>query len=94
MKNFKDIITSYDEKIKNVNDRNFQIKEIQDIMLDKMESEFVGLHDELHTNEKTINRKIDRDEITKIWDHFQRFAEYKDLKHLHAICIPEIAKFE
>ena len=44
--------------------------------------------------ELDIKRKIDRDDMHKVWDHFQRFAEYKDLKKLHTMVIPEIAKFE
>ena len=45
------------------------------------------------TNNKLVST-IDMAEMHKVWDQFQRFAEYKDLKHLHAIVIPEIAKFE
>lgn len=29
-----------------------------------------------------------------IWKHFQRFAEYNDLKDLYNKCVPELAKFE
>lgn len=38
--------------------------------------------------------KLDKREGTKIWKHFQRFAEYDDLKDLYNKCIPELAKFE
>ena len=30
----------------------------------------------------------------RIWRHFQRFAEYDDLKDLYTKCVPELAKFE
>lgn len=30
----------------------------------------------------------------RIWRHFQRFAEYSDLKELYGKCVPQIAKFE
>lgn len=30
----------------------------------------------------------------KIWRHFQRFAEYNDLKELYTKCIPQLVKFE
>ena len=30
----------------------------------------------------------------RIWRHFQRFAEYNDLKELYSKCIPQLAKFE
>ena len=53
-----------------------------------------SMHTDISTNEKQINRKIEVQALNKIWDHFQRFAEYKDLKQLHGIVIPEIAKFE
>ena len=59
-----------------------------------METELDGMHTNLTKADKEIQRKVERDEIKKLWDHFQRFAEYKDLKHLHSIVIPEIVKFE
>ena len=39
-------------------------------------------------------KKIDLKEAKKIWDQFQRFAEYSDLKDLYQKCIPQLAKFE
>lgn len=41
-----------------------------------------------------INEKLDKAEGRKIKDHFQRFAEYSDLKELYKKTLPEIAKFE
>ena len=38
--------------------------------------------------------KLDKNDAKDIWTHFQRFAEYKDLKDLYHKCLPEIAKFE
>lgn len=37
---------------------------------------------------------MDKDDATRIWKHFQRFADYEDLKELYQKCIPELAKFE
>ena len=59
-----------------------------------MESELDSMQSNILISKQSIASKIERDELTKVWDHFQRFAEYKDLKHLHTIVIPEIAKFE
>ena len=55
--------------------------------LDKMDKRISDTHTKLFNT-------IDMAELHKVWDQFQRFAEYKDLKKLHAIVIPEIAKFE
>ena len=41
-----------------------------------------------------MSQKADVTEMTKVWDQFSRFAEYKDLKHLHTLVVPEISKFE
>lgn len=38
--------------------------------------------------------KLDKNDAKQIWSHFQRFAEYKDLKDLYHKTLPEIAKFE
>ena len=45
-----------------------------------MEGEIDLVRDTLQGNENAILKKIDREEVTKIWAYFQRFAEYKDLK--------------
>lgn len=42
----------------------------------------------------TISTKAPAEELTKIHAQFQRFAEYKDLKTLHELVVPEISKFE
>ena len=34
------------------------------------------------------------EEVTAVWKQFQRFAEYDDLKKLHTLVVPEVAKFE
>jgi hypothetical protein len=54
----------------------------------------LGMDKDIVMQSRVIGRKIDREEVTKIWKHFERFAEYKDLKQLHKIVIPEISKFE
>ena len=41
-----------------------------------------------------ICRKLDIEDGQKIWRHFQRFAEYSDLKDLYFKCMPAIAKYE
>ena len=41
-----------------------------------------------------VEQRVTVDEGKKIWEHFQRFAEYQDLKDLYRKCIPELAKFE
>jgi hypothetical protein len=41
-----------------------------------------------------MRQKLDQTDGKKIWEHFQRFAEYSDLKDLYNKCIPPLAKFE
>ena len=52
------------------------------------------MHTNISKNSQEIQTKVELRELGKVWEHFQRFAEYKDLKHLHGMVIPEIAKFE
>ena len=59
-----------------------------------MESELDTIGSRIQSNVSAISHKVDGEELNKVWSHFQRFAEYKDLKHLHGIVIPEIANFE
>jgi len=41
-----------------------------------------------------MNLKLEKTDGKQIWKHFQRFAEYEDLRELFNKVIPEIAKFE
>ena len=41
-----------------------------------------------------MTNKVDLSKVKDIWAQLHRFAEYNDLKKLHSIVIPEIAKFE
>jgi hypothetical protein len=38
--------------------------------------------------------KLNKNDATSIWNYFQRFAEYDDLKDLYNKVLPELAKFE
>ena len=41
-----------------------------------------------------LDSKLTREEGSRIWGNFNRFAVYDDLKQLHNLCIPSISKFE
>ena len=41
-----------------------------------------------------LNKKVGLEKIKNVWDQLGRFAEYDDLKKLHTLVVPEIAKFE
>ena len=41
-----------------------------------------------------LKLKLDKNDASKIWEHFQRFAMYDDLKDLYSKCIPQLVKYE
>ena len=45
-------------------------------------------------NYRMNEENLDREDGKRIWRHFQRFAEYNDLKDLYQKCIPQLALFE
>lgn len=49
---------------------------------------------EFDSYNKLLHKKLDIQDGQRIWKHFQRFAEYSDLKDLYNRCIPVIAQFE
>jgi hypothetical protein len=59
-----------------------------------MEDQLDVMQEQLQSTELKLGNKVEREELTKVKSYFQRFAEYKDLKHLHGLVLPEIAKFE
>lgn len=77
-----------DEKI----EKNWQELSTKINSLTSLQGDFEG---ELKQNSKEIdqltkkfNRNLTNDDGKKIWRHFQRFAEYNDLKELYSKCIP------
>ena len=56
--------------------------------------EIEKLNKELSRTNIEVDMRITKKEGQRIWQHFDRFAEYSDLKDLYAKCIPELAKFE
>ena len=70
------------------------MKEANDATKEHLEDEIDGLKEEIKQYGVEIADKVERKELLPIKAQFSRFAEYKDLKHLHAMVIPEIAKFE
>ena len=41
-----------------------------------------------------LSQKIELTHLKPVWEHFERFSLYEDLKELHNKVIPEIKKFE
>ena len=58
------------------------------------EDDFEKLTKKLQNCNFELLQKVGLKELTKMQVELQRFAEYKDLKHLHALVVPEISKFE
>ena len=58
------------------------------------DTEIEVLNNAVSRAEKDLELKLNKNDATRIWKHFQRFAEYNDLKELYSKCLPELAKFE
>ena len=59
-----------------------------------MDAEIDHLSTELTANNRLLARKTEKDDLREIWEHFERFALYDDLKDLNRKVMPEISKFE
>ena len=55
--------------------------------LEKVREEFIAF-------DKRLFHKVDVEEANRIWDNFQKYAMYDDLKDLYTKTIPEIKRFE
>ena len=60
----------------------------------QMERELQHLIQDFEDMEQKSDSKLSVSDGKRIWRHFQRFAEYNDLKELYSKCIPQLAKFE
>ena len=64
------------------------------VQLDQHGQEFLQVGKEIDRVFKDIQSRLSGSDGKRIWRHFQRFAEYNDLKELYSKCVPEIARFE
>lgn len=62
--------------------------------LNEHNTEFQQVGNEIDKVFKEIQSRLSGNDGKRIWRHFQRFAEYNDLKELYTKCVPEIARFE
>lgn len=62
-------------------------QEMQNIEIKKLGKELTSTNSELEL-------KMNVEEGKKMWAHFSRFAEYRDLKELYQKVLPELANFE
>lgn len=60
----------------------------------KLDEEMSSLNFEITEMNQRLSQNLSAKDGRRIWKHFQRFAEYEDLKDLYNRVIPEIAKFE
>lgn len=58
------------------------------------EEEFDKVRADFRAYDKRLLLKVDKEEGQRIWDNFQQYAYYDDLKDLYAKTMPEIKKFE
>ena len=90
----KQIVSAQDKTLKVINEGlNEQVEKV-DIGLGELDDEIHNLDSQITDLQTQLGNKIDNKDAKKIWEHFQRFAEYQDLKDLYNKCVPELAKFE
>lgn len=79
-------------------DREFKKinKEIegQEAVLDEFRTEQDNVSKELSSISTKLHLKQDKSEAGKIWQYFERFALYDDLRDLYNKTLPELGKFE
>ena len=61
---------------------------------DTLEKEMILVNQEMDNLITDMQAKLTVSDGKRIWRHFQRFAEYNDLKLLYNKFIPELAKVE
>ena len=62
--------------------------------MNKHDKELDKMNKDINNIKRDLMTKMDHIDGKKIWKHFQRFAEYDDLKDLYKRTMPEIMKFE
>ena len=73
---------------------NKQKEEYAERMNNDINSELKSFDTKLASCQKQLNLKIEFPDVKSIWNQFDRFALYQDLKDLHGMVLPKIAEFE
>ena len=60
----------------------------------KLQKDFKEVIEVTNSQSELLLGKVDFSEIDKIWDKFDKFCIFDDLKDLYLKTVPEISKFE
>lgn len=60
----------------------------------KLQLDFAKVVESANATAELLRRKVDVEEGQRLWDNFERYALYEDLKELYMKTVPEIFKFE
>jgi hypothetical protein len=60
----------------------------------KLQKDFKEVIEVTNSQSELLLGKVDFSEIDKIWDNFDKFCIFDDLKDLYLKTVPEISKFE
>ena len=60
----------------------------------KLQKDFKEVIEVTNNQSELLLGKVDFSEIDKIWDNFDKFCIFDDLKDLYLKTVPEISKFE
>ena len=60
----------------------------------KLQKDFKEVIEVTNSQSELLLGKVDFSEIDKIWDNFDKFCIFDDLKDLYLTTVPEISKFE
>ena len=88
------MVENVDKKVENLQRRvSEDVKKLKETQ-DGHSSEIQMHSQELDKQSTEIFKKLSSSDGQRIWRHFQRFAEYEDLRDLYSKCIPQLVKFE
>ena len=60
----------------------------------KLQKDFGEVVEVTNNQTELLKKKVDFEEIERIWKNFERYSMYDDLKDLYMKTVPEIFKFE
>ena len=91
---FQKAMAAQDDKIDALSQEyESQVSAVERIQND-MNQELKNYNEWLAKIQASLEKKIEKPILQPIWKYFDRFALYDDLKKLHKMVIPEIAKYE
>lgn len=91
---FNEALSQFDDSLKEENQKTYSYVQTVRKYMAAAEDELQKVRDDFKAYDERLLNKAEVEETERLWQNFERYALYEDLKDLYSKTVPEIQRFE